>query len=244
LELKPHDKDVVCQKELSSFHEKKNNQKLYEQDFRSKLQTQYPVSELARTELENLRSKLRLSSKDVSSIESWVIEDEDLNHLNSERGIDYRRLRDLLKAGSWQEADQETATSMLEVAGLGTQESLSSEDVEQFSLTDLTTIDFLWQKYSGGQFGFSVQWRIWTKSRENNTSFKEQLGWQVIETIIHDRGVLWVKWQEEELKETWLNYDETNFSLSAPIGHLPYLPYWIGFSCWFQHWNWGTLEEV
>jgi hypothetical protein len=31
--------------------------------------------------------------------------------LSSERGVDYTRLRDLLKAGEWREADKETATA-------------------------------------------------------------------------------------------------------------------------------------
>ncbi|MEO1378379.1 MAG: GUN4 domain-containing protein, partial [Cyanobacteria bacterium J06635_10] len=61
--------------------------------------------------------------------------------LPSERGIDYTRLRDLLKAGNWKEADQKTAIVMLKAAGREKQDYLYSSDIEKFPCTDLRTID-------------------------------------------------------------------------------------------------------
>lgn len=39
------------------------------------------------------------------------------DNLSSEKGVDYRRLRDLLKAGKWKEADEETLVVMLKTSG-------------------------------------------------------------------------------------------------------------------------------
>ncbi|MEM1280199.1 MAG: TIR domain-containing protein, partial [Cyanobacteria bacterium P01_H01_bin.152] len=75
--------------------------------------------------------------------------------LKSEKGIDYRRLRDLLKAGEWREADQETADQMLKAMGQTTWWKVESNDLLNFPCADLKTIDQLWVKYSDGKWGFS-----------------------------------------------------------------------------------------
>ena len=77
--------------------------------------------------------------------------------LSSEKGIDYTKLRDLLKAGQWKEADQETYRVMNQVLS----GDWSSKALLDFPCQDLRTIDRLWVKYSDGQFGFSVQKEIY-----------------------------------------------------------------------------------
>lgn len=131
--------------------------------------------------------------------------------LSSEKGVDYRKLRDLLKAGSWKEADEETLRVMLKAAGRE-EKYLDTESIDNFPCTDLRTIDQLWVKYSKGRFGFSVQKRIW-----------ESVGgkpgeWDVkIFKKFCDR----VGWYEMK-KDEWTEYpDEFTFSLNAPGGHLP-----------------------
>ena len=84
-----------------------------------------------------------------------ILADED--NLTSEKGVNYTRLRDLLKAGQWQEADQETADRMCEVMGRQQADWLRVKDIQNFPCADLRTIDQLWVKYSRGRFGFSVQ---------------------------------------------------------------------------------------
>lgn len=81
--------------------------------------------------------------------------------LLSEKNIDYTRLQDLLAAGKWQEADQETLAVMLKAAGQEKEGWLDTESIEKFPCIDLRTIDRLWLKYSNGRFGFSIQKRIW-----------------------------------------------------------------------------------
>ncbi|MFM6455012.1 MAG: protein kinase domain-containing protein, partial [Planktothrix sp.] len=52
--------------------------------------------------------------------------------LKSARGVDYHQLEQLLKAGKWKEADQETAHKMLEAAGRNHEGWLRYEDIHNF----------------------------------------------------------------------------------------------------------------
>jgi len=104
----------------------------------------------------------------------------------SAKGVDYRRLRDLLKAGKWQEADQETADRMCEVAGRTQEGWLRSEDIDRFPCEDLRTIDQLWVHFSDGKFGLSVQAKIYRElggTREYDEKvwqkFGDRVGWRV-----------------------------------------------------------------
>jgi WD40 repeat protein/O-acetyl-ADP-ribose deacetylase (regulator of RNase III) len=131
------------------------------------------------------------------------------DELISERGIDYTRLRDLLAAGQWSEADRETTTLMLKISGREAEGWLREEDIEKFPCSDLLTIDELWVKYSSGRFGFSVQRDIWqsvggTKNAPYRSfcSFGERVGWL-------NRSL------------DWLTYSELTFNAIAPVGYLP-----------------------
>ncbi|MEH2233978.1 MAG: serine/threonine-protein kinase [Nostoc sp.] len=118
----------------------------------------------------------------------------------------YQNLENLLKAKKWKEADEITTRIMLKVAKKEEQRSLDLESINNFPCTDLHTIDQLWVKYSNGHFGFSVQKRIWL-----------ECGGKVdyeTECRLGDR----VGWRKEK---SWLLYDKYNFSLNAPLGHLP-----------------------
>ncbi|MBW4660492.1 MAG: GUN4 domain-containing protein [Drouetiella hepatica Uher 2000/2452] len=131
--------------------------------------------------------------------------------LKSDRSIDYKPLRDLLKTGKWKEADEETAKRMLEVAGR--QGWLRVEDIQQFPCTDLRTIDQLWVKYGDGKFGFSVQKKIWQRCgspQEDNKQWKKfgvEVGWR-------SRGIM-------GMGSSWIRYSDVTFDTSAPEGHLP-----------------------
>jgi hypothetical protein len=133
--------------------------------------------------------------------------------LASERGVDYIRLRDLLKAGQWKEADQETADRMCEVMGRQQQGWLRVEDIQNFPCTDLRTIDQLWVKHSQGKFGFSVQKKIWqacgspTEYNANWDKFGSEVGWKSPSFYGVNNG--------------WRTYSELTFYIFAPVGHLP-----------------------
>lgn len=142
--------------------------------------------------------------------------DFDSDDLSSDCNLDYTHLRDLLKAGNWKEADQETAKRMCEVMGRQQEGWLRDEDIEQFPCTDLRTIDQLWVKYSHGKFGFSVQTQIWQacgSPRGYGTSwekFGDRVGWRA--------------------KGNWIGYSKVTFDISAPGGHFPIG--WAGEGLW------------
>jgi hypothetical protein len=133
--------------------------------------------------------------------------------LASARGVDYRKLRDLLAAGRWKEADQETDRVMLKAARRESEGYLRKSDVENFSCQDLRTIDKLWVKYSNGKFGFSVQKQIYqslggTKEYDYEVwkNFGDKVGW---------RSFGW------SFGGKWLDYNELTFSKEHYRGHLP-----------------------
>ncbi|WP_233455389.1 MULTISPECIES: GUN4 domain-containing protein [Nostocales] len=106
--------------------------------------------------------------------------------LSSERGIDYTKLRDFLRDGNWREADKETSEVMIKAVGKTSRNLLTSDVLLNFPCQDLSTIDQLWVKYSGGRFGFSVQKRIYSSvggkldGKYDSVAFEKlsiQVGW-------------------------------------------------------------------
>ena len=158
----------------------------------------------------------------VSRLESKRQEKNEVS-LVSAKGVDYRRLRDLLKAKKWKESDEETYKVMLKVASRESEGWLRAVDASNFSCQDLGTIDKLWVKYSNGKFGFSVQKQIYESLGRTNRinsgfgkKFGDKLGWR----------------KEGE----WLNYSELTFSEEHYVGHHP----------WFHlcHPLWCSQEPV
>jgi serine/threonine-protein kinase len=135
--------------------------------------------------------------------------------LKSAKGVNYRQLEQLLKAGSWKEADQETANKMYEVAGRTKEGLLTVEDIDKFPCEDLRTIDQLWVKYSNGRFGFSVQQRIY----KSLGGARKPLAWAEFCDI--------VGWRRVDGK--WEEYKDLKFHQTAPVGHLPRQTGGIGY---------------
>ena len=128
--------------------------------------------------------------------------------LSSTVGIDYRKLRDLLKAGKWLAADQETLTVMLKAASREKEGWLDVPSINNLPCVDLRTIDQLWVKSSSGRFGFSIQNCIWQSiggkpnaDFETCYRFGEHVGWRV--------------------NTNWLRYHSLTFSLNALPGQFP-----------------------
>ncbi|MBD2454627.1 GUN4 domain-containing protein [Nostoc sp. FACHB-87] len=122
--------------------------------------------------------------------------------------IDYGKLQSLLAESKWQDADIETARLLLQVMGKSDWNEVYREDVLNFSCQAFYNIDQLWQKYSHGYFGFSIQQSIW-----------DEIGGQVdyeTEKKLGDR----LGWRKDG---KWLQYEQLTFKLSphTPMGHLP-----------------------
>jgi hypothetical protein len=143
-----------------------------------------------------------------------AIKGQENDDLSSEQGVNYTRLRDLLAAGKWKEADEETLAVMLKASGREEEGWLNVESINKFPCTDLRTIDQLWVKYSNDRFGFSVQKRIWESvggnpdaDYETYCRFGEKVGWM------------------KKGKRRSIDYpEEVIFNTSAPNGHLPCHP--------------------
>lgn len=113
----------------------------------------------------------------------------------------YTKLRDLLAAKKWKEADKETANVMLNASSKESSSYLSEDDIKGLPTEVLRKINQLWVEHSGGCFGFSVQKKIYLEVSKNYDKLGDRLGWKK--------------------EEKWLHWRELNFSEQAPKGHLP-----------------------
>ena len=137
----------------------------------------------------------------------------------------YFKLRQLLEAEKWNEADEETLNVMLQVANIQRRHFLDVESMQKFPCKDLRKIDRLWFKSSGGKFGFSVQKKIYESlggTKEYNKEvweeFSDRVGWRRRDEII--------------------KYSNLIFRLEeAPPAHLP-VKY---IELEFKIWNWWTV---
>ena len=146
----------------------------------------------------------------------------------SQQRPDYQKLRKLLLAGNWREADLITRSIILQVSDREHEGWLDSRAIATFPASDLRMLDHLWLKYSNGHFGFSIQKQIWSQVVQNTLAFGDCVGW---------RG-----------DRTWLlYYSDFTFSLDAPQGHLPSWGKWCsGWRIWRDMCSqeFGTLGKV
>jgi hypothetical protein len=138
--------------------------------------------------------------------------------LKSARGVNYSKLQQLLAAGNWKEADEETGKVMCRVAGRESEGWLRREDIDNFPCEDLRTINQLWLNYSNGKFGFSVQKDIYEslgstikyngeiEDVEVLEKFADSVGWR--------QGGGWLTGRQ-------LTFNSAVFNSAVPKGHLP-----------------------
>ena len=82
-------------------------------------------------------------------------------------------------------------------------------DVKNIPSTDLATMERLWNRFSNGKFGYSVQKKKWRQSKENFEVFCQKIGWTT-------------KDGEVERKKRWFGASEFIYNVEkAPEGHLP-----------------------
>lgn len=125
---------------------------------------------------------------------------------------DYTRLRDLLAAGKWKEADDETRAMMLKSVERERTGWLDEDSLGKLPCSDLRTIDRLWVEYSNGRFGFSVQKRIYEEVQRDWENLGDRVGWRV--------------------GGKWLNIIALTYDIKAPIGHLPGCGAWVTSLVW------------
>jgi hypothetical protein len=124
----------------------------------------------------------------------------------------YEKLRSLLAASNWFEADKETIQLIMSITGLNDLEDLRPEDIRRFPCNDLQVIDRLWTSYSSDRFGFSIQLRAY-----------QDVG-GTLETTIEQNTKLVERWGEKlgwRESNRWRKCDELDYSLNAPLGCHP-----------------------
>ncbi len=116
---------------------------------------------------------------------------------------EYTRLKALLVAGRWREANDKTRTIILKVACREQEGWLADEQIQNFPCSVLQVIDRLWVQYSNGRFGFSVQKRIFNECEKEPQAFGDRVGWCV--------------------QEAWISASQVIYTPAhAPEGHLPW----------------------
>lgn len=130
----------------------------------------------------------------------------DTNSSISVTSVDYSKLQELLEAGKWAEADNETLAILLKLAGLENEHRLDVEHIEKISQSDLKAIDQLWVNYSDGRFGFSVQKSLYNQSINR---LYVTVGWLRVYDYYACQGSF----------SLTVSYEITD--ITAPKGHLP-----------------------
>jgi hypothetical protein len=159
-------------------------------------------------------------------IEEKVREALIIFELKSAVGIDYTKLRDLLAAGKWKEADEETSELMFAAANLTNRRWWMIRDIDNFPREDFCTIDRLWVKYSDGWFGFSIQKQIY-QSLGGTINYNPKFDWQAFEEALgwykHERNFSIYNNINKLITVTKkpLSYEEITFDKRAKKGHLP-----------------------
>ncbi|MEH2411151.1 GUN4 domain-containing protein [Nostoc sp.] len=155
------------------------------------------------TQLETKIQPLSLSER-VEKIEATLLLVADVYR--------FQRLSELLAVGKWREADLETIQVILEITGHTELESITPNDVKQFSCNQLRVIDKLWTTYSQEHFGFSAQVQLY-----------QSVGGSLNTTIAQDNSVIerfgeQVGWR---INGQWQKCDELDYTLNAPKGCHP-----------------------
>ncbi len=124
--------------------------------------------------------------------------------LQSEAGMDYAPLQQLLAEQKFEAGDRLTLEKLCQLAGPAAvrRKWLYFTEVDDLPIQDLQTIDRLWMLHSEGKFGYSVQRQLWLGGQQNWDALWPKIGWR--------DGKKWTRYPQEFI-----------WDLTAPKGHLP-----------------------
>jgi hypothetical protein len=123
---------------------------------------------------------------------------------------DFTQLERYLAQGEWREASNETGDVMCQIMGKE-EDSLDSDDCQNFPREELKIIDQLWIKYSNGKFGFSVQKKIWLECGGKVGVYDED--------IYDDKFGKKIGW----FFRPYMGFEPQFDNIDAPQGHLPWI---------------------
>ncbi|MEM6502023.1 MAG: GUN4 domain-containing protein [Cyanobacteria bacterium P01_C01_bin.89] len=187
------------------------------------------LPDVVRAALGALRQELSLKDKDVTEIEVELMaavlpeaepeavaqpNEEDPQPETEPMEVSYQKLEELLAAGDWRAADEETYQLMRKAAK---PEQFTGAVIADVPCEDLLTINRLWIQYSEGKWGFGIQDKIW---KECGSPMSNDVTWERFGNRIG--------WRKSD---KWLDREELNFNLeTSPNGHLPWCM-WSGVTC-------------
>lgn len=191
----PHqDREAMRQQHLDQYRDM----------LRHAMQTTLYPPDFDRGRLEQARRLWDIDPQEALHLEE-AIRSECYGSIQSALGIDYGRLRQLLWAQLWREADEETENVILKALHHN-MEPLDRDAILQLPCVDLLTIDHLWSRYSRGRFGFRAQQQVYLQVDRRPMDFLRALDW---------RGM------RLSLTGGIKPYKSLQFSVNAPLGHLP-----------------------
>ena len=121
-------------------------------------------------------------AEDSAEEEVVAMEPTDPEKLLSEVDFDYVPLLTALKAQDFFEADQLTRDGLITLAGPAAVKRgyVYFTDVPKLPADDLATIERLWNAYSGGKFGYTLQRAIYNSKKvsKNLEVFYDRIGWK------------------------------------------------------------------
>mmetsp|Transcript_13441 Transcript_13441/g.37118 ORF Transcript_13441/g.37118 Transcript_13441/m.37118 type:complete len:231 (+) Transcript_13441:92-784(+) len=147
----------------------------------------------------------------TSDASEGVLESDIPTNMPSDCGMDYIPLATMLATGQLAEADQFTRDALIVISGAKEKgrDFVYFTDVKNIPNTDLATIERLWNQFSGGKFGYSVQKKKWKQSKGDFEVFCRKIGWNTQDG-------------EVERKKRWFGASEFIYDVKkAPEGHLP-----------------------
>nr|WP_242032903.1 serine/threonine-protein kinase [Oscillatoria sp. FACHB-1406] len=136
---------------------------------------------------------------------------------------DYSALKQHLRRQHWREADEETQRILYALTGKRPSEYLCSDDLERIPCAEIKMLDLLWEQASKGRFGFKVQAQIYQSVGRQYNLFCDRVGWPNHQSPSEFKSV--------------------NYSLRAPVGHLPFRR-WSGGYTWWKHLDYMTEKLI
>jgi uncharacterized protein len=142
-----------------------------------------------------------------------------VNKLSYSKSIS-ESLTPFINVNNLQESDEKTRNFIREIVN---PDMYSEPNFSALSCQDLKDIDKEWLLISKNKFGFTPQYKIWKQIKKIEKNPEKQvkmlgdkLGWTRKKPLT----------EEEYISPDWLYSDELNYSLKAPVGHLP----WVGIN--------------
>ena len=116
-----------------------------------------------------------------------------------------------LATGQIAEADQITRDALITLSGArdAGRAFVYFTETKRIPETDLATLERLWNRFSGGKFGYSVQREMWMRKKGDFDAFSKAVGWTTTDG-------------EVERKLKWFGASEFIYDVKkAKEGHLP-----------------------